>query len=118
MPGQKLSARYMFRAITMIRPTRKSPVLRDIRRVITPYLEPGESIEICAVLYSSALAWGGVPAISAGRGLGRPADQRALTARCSARRLNRPAGCRGTHLGFLALSGSPAGATLASLWGA
>lgn len=31
---------------------------RDIRRVITPYLEPGESIEICAVLYGAALAYG------------------------------------------------------------
>lgn len=67
MPGQKISARYLFRAITMIRPTRKSPVLRDIRRVTTPYLEPGESIEICAVLYSRALAWGGIPAIMQNR---------------------------------------------------
>lgn len=67
MPGQKFSARYMVRAITMIRPTRKSPVLRDIRRVITPYLEPGESIEICAVLYDRALAWGGIQAIMQNR---------------------------------------------------
>ncbi len=52
------SARYALRAITAIRPTRKSSVLRDIRRVITPYLEPGESIEICAVLYSGPLDFG------------------------------------------------------------
>ena len=52
------SARYVFRAITAIRPTRKNSVLRDIRRVMTPYLEPGESIEICAVLYSGPLDFG------------------------------------------------------------
>jgi hypothetical protein len=52
----------------LIRPARKSPVRRDIRRVITPYLEPGESIEICAVLYSGPLAWsGGIRAIMANR---------------------------------------------------
>ena len=58
MPGQQISARYIFRAITTIRPIRKSSIRRDIRRVITPYLEPGESIEICAVLYSHPLAYG------------------------------------------------------------
>ena len=52
------SARYMFRAITAIRPTRKSSVLRDIRRVMSPYLEPGESIETSAVLYTGALDFG------------------------------------------------------------
>jgi len=67
MPGQKFSARYMLRAVTMIRPTRKSRVRRDIRRVITPYLEPSESIETCAVLYDRALAWGGIPAIMQNR---------------------------------------------------
>jgi hypothetical protein len=58
MPDQNSSARYIFRAITLIRPARKSSVLRDIRRVIAPYLEPGESIETCAMLYSGALAMG------------------------------------------------------------
>lgn len=58
MPDQNGSARYIFRAITLIRPTRKSSVRRDIRRVITPYLEPGESIEACAMLYSGSLAMG------------------------------------------------------------
>jgi hypothetical protein len=46
----------MFRAITTFRPARKSAIRRDIRRVITPHLEPSESIEICAVLYSGPLA--------------------------------------------------------------
>jgi hypothetical protein len=58
MPDQNGSARYLLRAVTLIRPTRKSSVQRDIRRVITPYLEDGESIDACAVLYSSALAMG------------------------------------------------------------
>jgi WD40 repeat protein len=51
-------ARYAFRAITAIRPTRKASVVRDIRRVMTPYLEPGESIETSAVLYSGVLDFG------------------------------------------------------------
>jgi len=44
--------------LIIVRPIRKSSMRRDIRRVITPYLEPGESIEICAVLYGAALAYG------------------------------------------------------------
>jgi WD40 repeat protein len=58
MPDRENSARYVFRAITAIRPTRKRSVLRDIQRVMTSYLEPGESIEVCAVLYSGALDFG------------------------------------------------------------
>ncbi len=52
MPGQKISARYIFRAYTAFLPTTKSWNRRDIRRVITPYLDPGENIELGAVLYS------------------------------------------------------------------
>jgi hypothetical protein len=52
------SALYTFRGITAIRPTRKGSVRRDIRRVMTPFLEPGESIETCAVLYSGPLDFG------------------------------------------------------------
>ncbi len=95
------SARYAFRAITAIRPTRKSSVLRDIRRVMTPYLEPGESIETSAVLYTGPLdfgsAWVGsgflvfiavvVDLIGAIRAIGRNRNVQVYYAAVTARRV-------------------------------
>jgi hypothetical protein len=60
--GQKGSARYFFRALALTlslqQPFRKKSVLRDIRRVVAPYLEPGESIDACAQFSSGPLAFG------------------------------------------------------------
>jgi hypothetical protein len=56
--GRESSARYFFRALTLNpqQPIRKKWVMRDIRRVIAPYLAPGESIETCAQFSSSPLS--------------------------------------------------------------
>jgi hypothetical protein len=61
-PGRDSSARYVFRALVpnMQQPIRKTSVLRDIRRVIAPYLEPGESIGTCAQFSSQPIASGGL----------------------------------------------------------
>jgi hypothetical protein len=61
-PGRESSARYFFRALvpSMQQPIRKKSVLRDIRRAIAPYLEPGESIDACAQFSSKPVASGGL----------------------------------------------------------
>jgi len=60
--GRDSSARYFFRALipNMQQPIRKKSVLRDIRRVIAPYLETGENIETCAQFSSKPVASGGL----------------------------------------------------------
>jgi hypothetical protein len=61
-PGRESRARYFFRALVpaMQQPIRKKSVLRDIRRAIAPYLEPGESIDTCAQFSSKPVASGGL----------------------------------------------------------
>ncbi len=66
--GRGSSARYFVRALALTlnlqQPARKKSVQRDIRRVVAPYLEPGESIETCAQFSSRPIAFGrGLPGV-------------------------------------------------------
>ncbi len=60
--GRASSARYFYRALALAlnlqQPARKKSVLRDIRRAVAPYLEPGEIIETCAQFSSRPIAFG------------------------------------------------------------